>query len=241
MGYGLIFFVIMFLLFEVFFPIFFFMFVVKIVTNAIKRKKSHDYFKSNVVSNSNYLDNLKDKKNKNIYKDVSKSMLATFNTDNIDSLKDFFYDIFYKFETAYNNLDYNMMKILSTKQLFNNYYTGITLDLEVGKKKIINNIRKKNVIIYGLDSTIARQTACVMIEVSYITYTIDKNGYVISGDRNKVVTEKFDITFVKLFEKENITKCPNCGANIVGNKCEYCRTTLKNEEFKINSIKKIID
>ena len=33
---------------------------------------------------------------------------------------------------------------------------------------------------------------------------------------------------------------PNCGAQIVGNKCEYCRTTLKDVEFKISNLKKII-
>ena len=132
-----------------------------------------------------------------------------------------------------------MMKTLSTKQLYNNYYTGITLDLEVGKKKVINDIKRKNVIIYGIDSTIARQTACVMIEISYVTYTLDK-GYIISGSRDNVITEKFDVTFRKVFEREDIKKCPNCGATIVGNKCEYCRTTLKNVEFKISNIKKVI-
>lgn len=212
----------------------------KVVVNAIRRKKNHDYFKNNVVVVDNHLANLKINGNKNVYKDVTKDKLKMFNTDDINSLKDFFYDIFYRFEVAYNNLDYNVMKILSTKQLFNNYYTGITLDLEVGKKKVINEIKRKNVIIYGIDSTIARQTACVMIEISYISYTLDKNGYVISGDRNKEITEKFDITFRKAFEKEDVKKCPNCGASIVGNKCEYCRTTLKNVEFKISNIKKII-
>lgn len=225
---------------EVFFPIFFFLGLAKFITNSIRRKKNHEYFKNNVVTNGNYLDNIKNKTNKNIYKDISKDMLKMFNTDDINSLKDFFYDIFYKFEVAYNNLDYNMMKTLSTKQLYNNYYTGITLDLEVGKKKVINDIKRKNVIIYGIDSTIARQTACVMIEISYVTYTLDKNGYIISGSRDNVITEKFDVTFRKVFEREEIKKCPNCGATIVGNKCEYCRTTLKNVEFKISNIKKVI-
>ena len=31
--------------------------------------------------------------------------------------------------------------------MFYNYHTGITLDLQVGKKKIISNIKRKNVII----------------------------------------------------------------------------------------------
>lgn len=224
---------------EIFITIFLYIIIGKII-NKFCRRKSHIYFKNNVVKNDNYLANLKNKTNKNIFKDISSDILKTFNTDNIDSLKDFFYDMFYKFEIAYNSLDYNIMKTLSTKQLFNNYYTGITLDLKSGQKKVISDIERKEVIIYGLDSTIARQTACVMIEISYITYTIDKNGDIISGNRNKRITEKFDVTFRKVFEKEDIKKCPNCGATIVGDKCEYCRTTLQNVEFKISNIKKII-
>lgn len=210
------------------------------LVNAFRRRKNYNYFKKNIVNSSMYSSNSKGK-SKNIYKDVSGNILQTFNTDNIDSLKDFFYDIFYKFEMAYNNLDYNMMKIFSTKQLFQNYYTGISLDLQIGKKKVINDIKRENVIIYALDSTIARQTACVMIEISYITYTLNKDGNVISGNRNNPITEKFEVTFRKIFEREDIKKCPNCGATIVGNKCEYCRTTLKNVEFKISNIKRIID
>lgn len=80
-----------------------------------------------------------------------------------------------------------------------------------------------------------------MIEVSYLNYVIDRNGYVISGSREKTMTEKFEVTFRKDFERDDVTKCSNCGANIIGNKCDYCRTTIKNVEFKISSIKKIID
>lgn len=149
--------------------------------------------------------------------------------------------MFLEFENAYNNLDYNMMKILSTKQLYQNYYTGMSLDLKVGKKKIISDIEKKKVIIFELDSTIAKQIASVMIEISYFNYTIDKNGYVISGSRNKKITEKFEVMFRKDFERKDITECPNCGAEIVGNKFNFCRSTIKNVEFKISSIKKIVD
>ena len=166
-----------------------------------------------------------------------------FNTDNLALLKDYFYDIFLRFENAYNNLDYNEMKILSTKQLFQNYYTGITLDLKIGQKKIINNIERKRVIIYELDSTIAKQTLSAMIEISYITYTINSKGYIISGSRDNMVTERFEVTYRKDFNKNvnDIIKCPNCGATTTGNKCEFCRTIIKNDEFKISSIKKIID
>lgn len=222
-------------------PLLFYFFIIRIIVNSIRRVSSRKYFKNNVVTHSdeNINNNTKDKNN--VYFDVSKSKLEMFKTDDIDALKDYFYDIFIKFETAYNNLDYNLMRMLSTKQLFQNYYTGITLDLQVGKKRIINDIKKKNVIIYELDSTIAKQTVSAMIEISYYNYIIDRKGNIVSGSRDNPTIEKFEVTFRKDFNKDDISKCPNCGANITGNKCEYCRTIIKNEVFKISNIKRIIE
>ncbi len=224
-------------------PLLFYGFIIKIIVNSIRRASSRKYFKNNVVTHNDYdkYINSNTKGKNNVYVDVSKDKLEMFNTDDINTLKNYFYDIFVKFETAYNNLDYNLMKMLSTKQLFQNYYTGITLDLQVGKKRIINDIKKKKVIIYELDSTIAKQTVSAMIEISYYNYIIDRNGYIVSGSRDNPMTEKFEVTFRKDFNRDDISKCPNCGANITGNKCEYCRTTIKNEEFKISNIKRIIE
>ena len=221
----------------------FYYFVIKFIINIYRRCKNRTFFKNNVVRNTSLLEQHENYRNvnKNVYKDVSKTKLEMFNTDNLDALKDYIYNIFLRFENAYNNLDYNEMKILSTKQLFQNYYTGITLDLKVGQKKIINNIERKNIIIYEIDSTIAKQTLSAMIEISYLTYTINSKGYIISGNRDNKVTEKFEVTYRKDFEKNDIVKCPNCGATITGNKCDYCRTTIKTVDFKISSIKKIID
>lgn len=214
--------------------------IFKGIKNAIKRKNNHKYFKNNIINNKldNNVVNALDKKR--TYEDVSKTALAKFNTDDINLLKDYFYNMFLDFEKAYNNLDYNTMKLLSTKQMYHNYYTGISLDLKVGRKRIINDIKKKKVIIFELDSTIAKQIASAMIEIEYVNYTIDKNGKVISGSRNKTA-EKFEVMFRKDFERKDVIECPNCGANVVGNKCEYCRSNIKNVDFKISSIKKIIE
>lgn len=217
-------------------------FIFKLIKNFIKRRSNHNYFKNNIIMNKKEEPKSgKDSKYYRIYEDVSKDDLAKFNTEDINALKDYFYNMFLEFENAYNNLDYNMMKILSTKQMYNNYYTGITLDLKVGKKRIISDIEKKKVILFELDSTVAKQIASLMIEISYINYTIDKKGYIISGSRDNKITEKFEVMFRKDFERNDITECPNCGAEIVGNKCEFCRSNVKNVEFKISSIKKVID
>lgn len=218
----------------VFFLIFF-----TIISDIIKRNQVHTYFKSNVIDNNST--NATTKGKKNIYIDVSKGDLKVFNTEDIDALKDYFYELFISFENAYNNLDYNTMKMVSTEQLYNNYYTGISLDLKVGKKRVINNIQKVKVILYEVDSTISKQVASLMIEVSYINYTLNNKGYIVTGNKDKPITEKFDVTFRKDFEKKPITKCPNCGANLTGPKCQYCDSVIKESEFKISSIKRIIN
>lgn len=216
-----------------------FIFIIKIIITSIRRGMNCKYFRNNVVNTGAYNGDTTLVKNR--YVDVKKDKLAMFNTDDINSLKKYFYDMFEKFEKSYNNLDYNIMKSLSTKQLYNNYYTGIKLDLNAGKKRIIEDIKKEKVVIYELDSTTIKQTASLYIEVSYINYIIDRSGKVISGSREDPMKEKFEVTFRKDFEKNDVTKCPNCGANVGGNICEYCRTPLNVSEFRISNIKRIID
>ena len=225
-----------------------------LISLFISRKVNNNFFRNNIVNNHvksyNDLEYIGIKKIHNSYNeyddtskynDVNNATLKMFNTGDIDGLKDYFYDLFVKFEYAYNNLDYNMMKTLMTKQMYHNYYTGISLDLRSGKKRIINDIKKKKVILYELDSTVIKQTVSLMIQISYINYMMDSAGHIISGSRDNPVTEAFEVTFRKDFEKQDVLKCPNCGANVLGNRCDYCRTTLKNVEFKISNIKKIVE
>lgn len=213
-------------------------FIINVIKNFIKRKNSYNYFKNNIVDNTKTGQNSKYFR---VYNDVSKNELEKFNIDDINILKNYLYDIFVDFESAYNNLDYNLMKLLSTKQLYQKYYTGISLDLKIGNKKIISNIVRKNVVIFELDSTIAKQIVSAMIEISYITYKIDKNGKIISGNRYNPITEKFEIVFRKDFESKEVTQCINCGAEVSGKRCEFCRTNIKDVKFKISSIRKIIE
>jgi len=202
---------------------------------SIKRTTTHNFFKNNVVVTP--VNNSK----KDKYQDVSLEELETFNTDDLESFKNYFYKIFLNFENAYNNLDYNVMRNLSTKQLFNNYYTGITLDLEKGHKRIITNIQKKKVIIYETFSSSAKQVVSAMIEILYINYTINKQGYIVSGSRDFRKCEKFEVVFRKDFNTKEMINCPNCGAKLNGHQCEFCRSVIKTNEFKISSIKKIVN
>ena len=215
--------------------------IIKIVFRIIKQTINIAFFKKSVIKNTDDFF----KPNKEVtfkdFKDVDKDKLAIFDTDDINKLKDYFYEMFLNFENAYNTLDFNKMHDLLTNQLYQNYYTGLSLNMKYGEKKIVENVKKKNMLIYDIDSTSYKQVVCTIIEISYISYTTNKNCQIIKGSKEHPITEKFEVIFRKDFQKNPITKCPNCGATVINNICEYCRTTLKNEKFKIHSIRKIID
>lgn len=215
--------------------------IIRIVFRIIKQTINIAFFKKSVIKNTDDFF----KPNKEVtfkdFKDVDKDKLAIFDTDDINKLKDYFYEMFLNFENAYNTLDFNKMHDLLTNQLYQNYYTGLSLNMKYGEKKIVENVKKKNMLIYDIDSTSYKQVVCTIIEISYISYTTNKNGQIIKGSKEHPITEKFEVIFRKDFQKNPIKKCPNCGATVINNICEYCRTTLKNEKFKIHSIRKIID
>ena len=90
-------------------PVLFWVLVIRSIFNCIRRSASRKYFKSNVVSSNQNFDkylNTNTKEKNNVYKDVSKEQLEIFNTTDINTLKDYFYDIFVKFEIAYENDKY---------------------------------------------------------------------------------------------------------------------------------------
>ena len=208
-----------------------FIFALKTIIQNIKRQQSIHYFAQNVVNSV-----VTDK-----YKDVPKSKLDEFHIEDIGSFKDSLYGIFEEFEKAYNSLDYNTMKQISTAQLYENYYTGISLNIKDGKKKVIDDIVRKKIVVFAIDSTSVKQIVQTLITISYISYTIDKNGYIISGSKENKLTETFEVTFKKEYNKDNFQTCPNCGATVSGKKCDYCRTTIKDNTFKISSIKKVVN
>ncbi len=208
--------------------------IAKVLLTSFKRKSNKDYFKNNIIV-------CNDEKPKKRYKDIDSEDLAVFQVTDLTQFKDYFYKLFYDFETAYNNLDYSILKSLSTRQLYQNYYTGISLDLKQGNKRIIKDIDRVNVIVFETISTTVKQAISTVITISYIDYVENKHGDVISGNKNLKVTESFEVIFRKDFGKDEPINCPNCGAPTTGNKCEFCKTPITEVDFKISSIKKIID
>ena len=189
--------------------------ILKTLWGSNKRTKINSYFATNIV----------DDRRKQDYEDVSKEVLNKMNISNIMDLKKHLYTIFEEFEYAIDQEDFKEMKRLSTPQNYNNYHTSMTLNKD--KKRYIKNIQRRSMIIFELDTTSVKQSASAMIEISYnsspVTTTI----------------EKFEVIFRKDYKKD-ITNCPNCGAPLKGNKCEFCNSEIDTNDFKIHNIKKII-
>ena len=61
------------------------------------------------------------------------------------------------------------------------------------------------------------------------------------SNKDSKITESFEVIFRKNFGDDTPTNCPNCGAPISSEKCEFCNTVINNVDFRIASIKKIIN
>lgn len=193
----------------------------------IKKKNNRNYFKDNVVTT------------KKDYTDIDPRDLVGFDITDVSKLKVYLFDIFDRFERAYNSLDYNTLYNLSTSELYNKYHTNLVVNTKLDEKRIIEKIELKRMIIFSASSDEKQQCVITLIEMSYIDYTQNSKGRILRGQPNKKITEKFEVEFVKSLNGTDSYRCPNCGANTSGTKCDYCKSTI-DCDFKINSIKKII-
>ena len=193
----------------------------------LKKKNNRNYFKDNVVTT------------KKDYKDINPSDLAGFDITDVSKLKVYLFDIFDRFEKAYNSLDYNTLYNLSTPDLYNKYHTNLVVNSKLDEKRIIEQVELKRMIIFSASSTEKQQRVISVIEMSYINYIQNSKGRILRGEPNKKITEKFEVEFIKSLNGTDSYRCPNCGANTSGTKCDYCKSTIECD-FKIDSIKKII-
>ena len=198
-----------------------------LIIYLIKRNNNRKYFKSTVVNSST------------VYKDISPDKLVGFDITDLSKMKIFLYDIFYRFETAYNSLDYNTMYNLCTSKIYGMYQTNMNINSKFDQKRIIEAIELKDMIIYGAYASDKKYVVYTMIEISYINYTQTSKGKIMSGNPSKKVTERFEVTFVKELSNKKNYRCPNCGANVTSTTCDYCKSKINDFEFKIDSIRKI--
>lgn len=195
--------------------------------------KAYNYFD---IKPADILKNTKEKE----YKELTKSRYENeLKINNVEAFKNHLWEIFKTFGNAYNDLDLITMKNYTSDELFNQYDTGIKMDIKNGIKNIIRDIRKERFIVYDASSSENKQVINVMIDASYISYSISTNGLIQSGFRDNRVRTKFEVVFQKNFKHIDYKNCPNCGAPLINHRCEYCKTYANSSEYIITSIKKI--
>jgi hypothetical protein len=175
------------------------------------------------------------------YTEITPDKLEGFDINDLSKLKVYLYDIYSKFENAYNTLDYNTMYNVCTEKMYNLYHSSIQLDLKFDEKKMIELQQLDNMIIYDTYTSKYKQVVYTVITVKYINYTMKSDGTIVSGSPTKPVKESFEVIFIKQFKQDGKYRCPSCGASVQGAICDYCKTKIDAcDEYRIDSIKKIV-
>ena len=128
-------------------------------------------------------------------------------------------------------------KDYEVQEFINKHYYHLQFSPAI--KTDIKDIKKNKILVYDLYKSDERQMLYAFIEITYVTYFISKEGKIVRGSE-KPIKERFDVTYTKKYSSEDVIKCPNCGNSVLGSTCSYCRTNLRNQDFKIDSIKRNI-
>ena len=147
-----------------------------------------------------------------------------------ESFKKMVYDKYVLIQKDWMNFNYQGLEKNLTNELYNTYM----MQLDVLKLKNQKNIMKDFELIDVKIINIKEENNLLNIEtylnVEMYDYVIDKDEKVIRGSNTHKINIEYLITFVKKSDnKDNIMKCPNCGASVdivTSAKCEYCGSII---------------
>ena len=178
------------------------------------------------------------------YNDVPDSLIKDFlPNETIDSLKKKVYDIFYNVQIAWMNFDYDKLKELCSYELATSYISQLeSLKLKNGQNIMSDFVINKNNLI-SISENVGIINIRYVLDVTFNDYVINTtNNKVTRGSKDKRINNIYLLTYqLDTKIKDNLIKCPNCGATIKPNKegkCEYCHTVLNNINDKIVLVKK---
>lgn len=160
-------------------------------------------------------------------KQIPKEKIIEFGLEE-EKVKEQVYQQFVDIQKAWMNFDYDALQKLCSNELYNSYKS----DLEVLKKKHGKNIMSDFKMIDAIIADIREEGNVIYLDckldVSFYDYVINEDtGEVIRGDRNHLYKNQYYLTFIK---NKNIDKmtCPNCGGEVLNNKCTNCQSIVNN-------------
>jgi hypothetical protein len=123
-----------------------------------------------------------------------------------------------------------------------------------GYKETITDLTNNYVDFFGYHKEGNVEVISVAVGIVYIDYIKDKQGNIVAGSETSKQRSVFILSFarkiggktinnIKDYSENGISRCPNCGADIINSfsQCESCGTTLFNstENWIMNHIEQL--
>lgn len=95
-----------------------------------------------------------------------------------------------------------------------------------------------NCTIKSVEKSDEYYTVIVVLPTILRDYIIDSDKKIIKGSKTKVYFNDYELEFI--IKRKDVKNCPNCGAEINGTKCNYCKSIITNNEQNLSLSKKKI-
>ena len=187
---------------------------------------------------------IKKSKNKLIEGCLNNNKLHLLNVNEYDDKKKLeieAFNIYSQLQYAWMNFDEDTIRKYTTDEMYNMYLMQMDTLKVKNQKNIMCDINYLGSYIENKFEENGQETISIILEVSCRDFIIDTTT-------NKVVRGNIDIkrytyklTFVKTVDNKDIDVCPRCSAPVEGNNsgvCEYCRSTLINNNYTLVLSKK---
>ena len=147
-----------------------------------------------------------------------------------ETYKNKFYNIYVNIQEAWMNFDYDVLKNLTTDELYNMY----SMQLDTLKTKNQQNIMSDFKLVGFRLENVTNDNGILNIEtrmtVLMYDYLIDTNTKkIVRGTKKQKLYIQYMITFVKSNSNNIEIKCPNCGTKLditTSGKCPYCNSEV---------------
>jgi hypothetical protein len=163
---------------------------------------------------------------------------ATINKDDMNHI---LFEIYKEIQNAWMNFDYDTLRKYTTDELFNMYNSQLKVLSAKKQKNIMENITFINGKIIDITIENGIEKVKMYLQITMKDYVVNSNNEVVRGNKNIINSVEYLITLNRYIEKENIKKCPSCGAPIdieTGGTCPYCESTIVNNNQKFVMSKK---
>ena len=133
--------------------------------------------------------------------------------------------------------DLTRVKHKVSEEIINKYQAIVNDCSSKNIRKMYDELNVKSSEITNINETEEEIIVNVTLISRYMSYYIDSNGNLISGDNTRAQEHTNYLTLVKKKSSKELKasrQCPNCGANIDVNKdgrCQFCGGTFNTEDF----------